>query len=455
MTDQLDHDLRRLLAERAAAVTPDVARGEAAIATRLAAGDAGLADVVSLTTRSRRRPLTLVAAAVVLIATIGAAVALQDRDEAVVTSQPEAEEIGSIGFFTAEGSVEEVTQQYLADRLDVAVADARVTRNPREPGQSADLVGVAWELTSWNTRDGVSRTVVLRDLAGDRWEVVESYSDGASIDSMEIDGDQVVVHATGPGTLNLSVHAIDGRDTGVSSSSFCGTGAAIGGAPVTTALPSVTECDLELDVDLDLLPATVRLIVSGDDGRPRMLEERLLADAVEGTGSASGPTTTATATLPQPADDPTIGAPGDAAKDVAERVAREIFGEEYVTVAATDEGSLTLVTMEGEGGELVAEVAYDADLDRNRLVRIRPASGSGQIGLVNAAGSLVLEVPAGGTLTYGTLDLALVELMRGELIGGESAASAPIEGVADEAVAWIWARLETSDGRVLHWLDRP
>src|SRR5690606_19702190 len=114
-------------------------------------------------------------------------------------------------------------------------------------------------------------------LGGDRWDVVESYSDGASIDSVELNADHVLVRATGPSTLNLSLHALDGSDAGSTSSSFCGVGTVIGGAPdTTTTEAALTTCEAELEVDLDLLPATVRLIVTGADGAPLMLEERLI-----------------------------------------------------------------------------------------------------------------------------------------------------------------------------------
>jgi hypothetical protein len=71
------------------------------------------------------------------------------------------------------------------------------------------------------------------------------------------------------------------------------------------------------------------------------------------------------------ADDPTVGQPGDSAKDVAERFTREVFGVEYVTVDAQDFEGVTEVTMEGENTVLVADVTFDGSLGVHRLLSLR------------------------------------------------------------------------------------
>jgi hypothetical protein len=83
MTDQLDADLRAMLTQRATDVAADVEAGEHAIATRLEAGDVGLADVVAI--RSPRRAPLLVAAAVLLVIALGAAALLSRGDDTVDT----------------------------------------------------------------------------------------------------------------------------------------------------------------------------------------------------------------------------------------------------------------------------------------------------------------------------------------------------------------------------------
>ena len=70
MTDQLESDLRSLLARHAAAIRPDAAGGEQAVARRLEAGDTAVADVISLDPPRRRA--WLAAAAVLVVAAVGA-----------------------------------------------------------------------------------------------------------------------------------------------------------------------------------------------------------------------------------------------------------------------------------------------------------------------------------------------------------------------------------------------
>ena len=153
-------------------------------------------------------------------------------------------------------------------------------------------------------------------------------------------------------------------------------------------------------------PLTVRLSIVTAEGEALTLEEHLVPPAAEGSPDATDDDDLvldrhlASRIGTSSSDDPTIGAPGDAAKDVAERVALAVFGEDYVAMSAADVGAVTEVTMEGASGTVVAEVAFDTDLGGERLIQIRPADGPAQIGAVAADGGLTLEVPEDGALSY-------------------------------------------------------
>lgn len=76
MTDQLEHDLRTMLQQRAAEVIVEVAQGEVAVAHRLGAADTGMAEVPAVPVGQTRRPvLLLVAAAAVVVVAIAVALA--------------------------------------------------------------------------------------------------------------------------------------------------------------------------------------------------------------------------------------------------------------------------------------------------------------------------------------------------------------------------------------------
>jgi hypothetical protein len=119
--------------------------------------------------------------------------------------------------------------------------------------------------------------VVLRDLGADRWEVVESYSDGASIDEISRTATTITVRSTGPSGsyLELSVHRLDGTSI---------TAGGCGGAAVSASGEAVDEgpvgCDL-IDEPIPVAdePLTVRLSVVTVDGVPLTLEERLVPPA--------------------------------------------------------------------------------------------------------------------------------------------------------------------------------
>ena len=139
MTDQLETDLRAMLAARASEVTADAAGGEAAVAARLQTGDAALAEVVPLA-RPRRSPL-----------------ADRRRGGRRGRGRPRCRHLGRPGrrhrrcrhgstpeapaaIFTGVGSPESVAGTYVFDRLDLppdqqldAHKRDRRTRCPRRP----------------------------------------------------------------------------------------------------------------------------------------------------------------------------------------------------------------------------------------------------------------------------------------------------------------------------------
>ena len=227
MTDQLETDLRAMLAARASEVTADAASGEAAVAARLQSGDAALAEVVPLARPRRSRWPIAAAAAVAAVAVLGAAIwAAQDDDTADVVTDPPAEAPAAI--FTGVGSPESVAGSYVFDRLDLAPdQQLTLTSGTAGPDVPADLVGITW---SFDGRPDLppptGGVVVLRDLGGgNEWEVVESYSDGASIDEISRTATTITARSTGPSGsyLELSVHRLDGTSL---SAGGCG-GAAV------------------------------------------------------------------------------------------------------------------------------------------------------------------------------------------------------------------------------------
>ena len=263
---------------------------------------------------------------------LGAAVwAAQDDDTADVVTDPAPEAPAAI--FTGVGSPESVAGTYVFDRLDLAPdQQLTLTSGTAGPDVPADLVGITW---SFDGRPDLAPptggVVVLRDLGGgNEWEVVESYSDGASIDEISRTATTITARSTGPSGsyLELSVHRLDGTSL---SAGGCG-GAAVrrvswpargrGGPWAVTWSTSPSSFADE--------PLTVRLSIVTAEGEALTLEERLVPPAAEGSTTPRRPRLDRHLARDGPSsiEDPTIGAPGDAAKDVAERVMRDVFDDE-------------------------------------------------------------------------------------------------------------------------------
>ena len=213
MTDQLETDLRAMLAARAAEVTADAAGGEAAVAARLQTGDAALAEVVPLARPRRSRWPIAAAAAVAVVAVLGAAIwAAQDDDTAeVVTDPPPRHPPRS-------SPASDRPRAWPGRTCSIASTFPR-TSSSRSPAGPPDPMSPP---TSWRHLElrrparpppPTGGVVVLRDLGGgNEWEVVESYSDGASIDEISRTATTITARSTGPSGsyLELSVHRLDG-----------------------------------------------------------------------------------------------------------------------------------------------------------------------------------------------------------------------------------------------------
>jgi len=455
MTDQLETDLRAMLADRAAEVTADAAAGEAAVAARLQSGDAALAEVVPLARPRRSRWPIAAAAAVAAVAVLGAVVwAAQDDDTAEVVTNPAPEAPAAI--FTGVGSPESVAGTYLFDRLDLS-PDQQLTLigGTAGPDVPADLVGITWSFDGrTDLAPPTGGVVVLRDLGGgNRWEVVESYSDGASIDEISRTATTITARSSGPAGsyLELSVHRLDGTSI---SAGGCG-GAAVGPSNETVDEEPVG-CDL-VDEPISFAdePLTVRLSIVTAEGEALTLEEHLVPPAAEGSPDATTATTSSSTATSLDAtsstDDPTIGAPGDAAKDVAERVMRDVIDDEAVTMEVADRSNGdVVVTMEtiSTGTSVFAFVTFDEALGVHRLVGLE----SGKLEVFDDEGHL--SIPAAGRLSISARPTVTDDpqpLITDLLVDHAGTDHGPFELPDD---GWLQMVLVADDGQVLHHLSQ-
>jgi hypothetical protein len=425
MTEPLDpfeSDLRTMLADRAGTVTADTQAGEAAVTARLVAGDTGLAEVVAVPS-TRRGPLLLIGAAAVLllVAVLAAVVMASDDDRVrtgpVATAPPSRPAVVELRPVLGTGRCAELgasaVPYYWGDQdcyvlgdalpandlIESATVSASVSFNgegvpigcePDCPATTTSTSEESYGVTLMLTEDGIRR---YNELASSCYAAAATCPMG-----------------------HLAI-VVDDR-------------------VVSTA--SIVDPSVEVDAIEITGPFTEQ-------------EAEELAALLDPRGSGQPAATTTTTTDPVSGDDPTVGGEHDAAKDVAERVALTVFGEAYVTTEANDVGALTEVVMDGPGGQVVAEVAYDAELRRERLLRMRPADGPDQVGTMAADGSLTLVAPEAGSLSYAFLDGSLQprDGATSQLAGG---ASLPVGPLEDDDL-WMSVRLVTADGRVLRWLE--
>lgn len=425
MTDQLEHDLRTMLAARAATVTADPATSEDTIADRLRAGDDAVAVAVPLAGHPPRgRWLLVAAAAAVLLGGVAVtAVVTRDDEVRLVTPPPSGDPV----IFTAPGDAEAVALAYLADRLEAPI-DA-IELQPDDGIGGGGAAGFDWIRADVDAGTGGFVGLLERD---GRWAVLEAFTDGASIDVAERDVDSVTVRTTGPAGshVQLSIHRLSGESL---TAGGCG-GAAIGpGADEPTDPVTCSLVDEPVHVGDE--PLTVRFSVVTQDGVRLTLEERLLLVGATQRREA----------------DRTIGRDGDAPKDVAERVALELFGEEYVTTAVEPGRDSQLVVMEGPSGVLNADVWTDSATGRWRVLSISSpelapllADGLGR----TEDGHLSVEAPVEGILTVTGLDAGLEPLGETSATRVEPGAAYQLAGVEpwlDEAI-WLRVSIRRADG---------
>lgn len=432
MTDQLEHDLRSMLAGRAEAVTADPAASEQTIADRLQTGDATLADVVPLAVRpARRRWLAAAAAAVVVIAGVAAVIVHDDDKTTLVTPSVDPDPV----IFTAAGTAEDVARAYLVDRLDAA--PAAIELRASDSIGAADAAGFDWTRTDVEAPTG--GFVGLLERNG-RWAVLEAFTDGPSIDSVDRNAASLTVHTTGPAGsyVQLSVHLLSGESL---SAGGCG-GEAVGAngpeEPTEPVTCSLVDEPIPNEVADD--PLTIRFSVVTREGTLLTLEEQLLLAPGEDEDGRE--------------QDPTRSRQGEAAKDVAERVASMAFGDEYVTTGADDRDESTFVTMEGPLGTVTAKLWPDPQAGGWQLVSIaspalEPILDAG--GRISEDGRLEIEVPVAGLLTVTGLDGALEPLGETTSTRVEPGGTSSIAGVEPwlEESRWVRVSILMDDGERL------
>jgi hypothetical protein len=416
MTDQLESDLRSLLARRAAAIHPDAAGGEQAVARRLEAGDTAVAEVISL--EPPRRRAWLVAAAVLVIAAVGAGTfaATRGDDPDVQTGPVATAPVGRAAI--------------LEFRPVMAMGPCA------EMGSSAyDVPGA--EGTCYALGDVLLGNPLLRAAGvfasfGGIGEAIDGGQTSTSLPE-ETYGVTLTFTSDGIEQVNALASQCFAREP------RCPTGqlAIVVDGEVLSA-PTIQQPEFGTD----------QIDVSGDFTESEAEELAAALQPRPGTGTV----TTTTAPGPPTAGDPTVGAALDSPKDVAERVAQQVFGEQYVTMAAQDDGSLTFVTLEGPRGSVVAEVVFDEAAGANRLLRMGPADSSEHPGAVTPSGGLSFTPPDSGELSYVTFDAELEELSSGVVVGVRPGAPTNLGEITVDT-RWVAVRLETDDGRVLRWLD--
>ncbi len=427
MTDQLETDLRTMLAERAGAVRADLDAGEAVIARRLASGDQGLAEVVAFAS-PRRRPW-LIAAAAALVVAVGAVVVLAQDDDPDVRTGPYATDLppppaAVLEFRPVIGGGDAPTCQ---------VEGAGLVLVGRDSGEGETCFVVGDPLPGNDLLQSVGRYVSFSStgapIGGDP---ATTPSTAAPVEEFGI---TLQLTADGMVQLNTLVGECVAR------SAICPTGRlAVVVDEIVLAAPEITQ----------LLPADEPLQVGTfTEAEADALVAALRPDTTASSGN-EGTTTTTDASIDE--GDPTIGEAGDSAKDVAERTMREVFDEDAVTMeVGTRANGDDLVTMETSAGAPVqAFVTFDESLGRFRLVGLQ----SDKFQPFRDAG--YLSIPAEGRLTIAALDapgeptpstLLIADLPIDHAGTDHGPFALPDDG-------WLWMTLVTNDGKFLYHLSQ-
>jgi len=408
MTDQLEHDLRTMLTDRAASITTDHAVGEGAIADRLRAGDHALAEVVPLRSApARGRVLAVAAAVLFLVLVVGAGLWVRGGDDAGPSQSPTTLlPAGHEGSRLTLVGVDEVV-------------DCSVFETATEPIYLTLITGECVRIGSEVRGDlviGSVRAIPVVPDPGphDLWNVEITFSDaGTSL------------------TRGLA-HACSRRDDG------CRDGRIV-----------VLIDDRVMEV---LRPTDSRffeddrLTLSKDDGE---IESRTLARDLNASIGNPPP-----GVIVEEPRDLTVGDADDSPRDVAERVMDELLGDPSVATEAHDEGSVTILTLEtSTGAEVVATVEHDAEAGANRLTRL---VSPGITTDLTADGELYAELPDAGTLRVRGFTADQTGEVDATPPGGTDVGAGrvgPLPQPADDYV-WLVLRLETADGEVLWSFSR-
>lgn len=218
------------------------------------------ADAAPVASRARRWPVIAAAAAVVIV--VGAAIALQGDDTAQVhVTAPPSEVAASplpTGFdvrtagavFTAEGTVDEVVDAYLASRFP----------DYPSPGVRSEPATVDGELATARWHTDITHGDVRLRLIGHSWSVVAATTDDVFLDQLVIDGDRVHGAVTTSDINSLFVDVLDP------------TGEPVPGAPRPEGYPGAEyrfgtgggPADGELKIDVSMVgPAVMRVNLVG------------------------------------------------------------------------------------------------------------------------------------------------------------------------------------------------
>jgi hypothetical protein len=152
-----------------------------------------------------------------------------------------------------------------------------------------------------------------------------------------------------------------------------------------------------------------------------------------------------------PADDPSISRPGESARDLAERVVSQVFGEELIASKVEEVGVERLVTLQAASSR-VESVATVVELPDGTFAFDSLTTGGLALDPRGANGQVSGVVSGPGTLTIIGLD--------GQLGSPEVMVDAvPVEGPTAGPYAlvessWLAVELRLPDGRVLRQLGR-
>lgn len=289
---------------------------------------------------------------------------------------------------------------------DLLAAGPRVGRPDDQPAALRLLAGDRW--AGLRRVDRIGRTPSGADLGGEPWR---------------LEGGPTELIFASDGTLHL------GGDGG------CGVGPtwALEGADLAIAPP-----------DEDAGGGCATLVQSAFSGIFDGTTHPRLDGSTLYLVSPDGPVVALTRG-PSVEEDAVVGREGEAAKDVAERVASDVLGEEGTTTAVDDTGDLDRVTLEMASGSTV-------------VARVRPATATAPPTLVDLAspglaldgpGSLVS--PASGRARVTTyLDAVPGEI--GFLAEGLPVVEGPNALALGGGGRWLQVAIRTEAGSVLHGL---